>query len=838
MLDFITDYAIKNVWCSPYQDMQAIIQLRRATPVGGRRSYFEYGRQRYALPDANYNYHVYSLGQTSPLRLNLPQVQQAWIKVSDLMASRDLLIDLYNDSGRQYPRALSYVIRTEDKTYLLAVPVLKTLPSLDTEHLFIRFYSNRYFKTTHRPEGEPGIQVQGGVVASAGGGLALQQAYHAALDLPGHAYAFHNGVFVSDFIPGSYSLGDVLEWVYDPSIEEVVDFSYDTTPTFTSVLDSKQKFFLHPQKGTTQSIRYCDDVDVFVLNTVAGKQHGVYCHKNVVGTLRMVTHNDYSLATSVVETIRQTFPTWGVSTQLKVRLHIRKSPPLRPVIQESRALRELYALNDEQIVSAIVGIDSTIPEWRAAALESSLYTQLMATDSPLTLKSSIPALLGYDSIANLVGTPWVPVESNVALVPLGYQTYGTAFEYDTYGVLLGWRTYTAVDTYVPFYFGCTAVEFVSGTGQLAQDYTYSNAAKTLDPTVGYRFYVSGVELGASDQKWVDVTGDNSKYTVDASGVVSWTLDPAYEIGLVKGDSTFHCYDLTLSNTNYVFEFTLTLGGLAEWSVLPGKLDLWLNGRALVPTVDYYLSGKRVVIVNRDFLRTDGQPQAVTVRGTGFCVSGNKPEPSLEVGFVQHRALSVNDYYNVRGIKPTRVVVGGRRYDPRVLKYEESQDITPPVTVVNGQPYCIDDALVPLRGLSPYDTYALRPTALEFDQRLGNYLNAKLPPPEYDNPSFIPQRYTVVSPVTARILRDLVEGVLTPLPSNASGQAVDLAITPYKPLFEFDPCVVGFDEDYVVVVAHPWLTTVDVTQDAYGFLERVIKTYLKDLVDLTPSVRII
>lgn len=838
MLDFLTQYAIQNVWCSPYQDLQAIIQLRRATPVGGRRSYFEYGRQRYSLPDATNFYHIYSLGQTSPLRLNLPRTQGNWIAVSEVCKERNLLIDLYFDDGRQIPRSLSYMFRTEDKTYLLAVPVLRVLPSLDTQHLFMRFYSNAYYTAAHRPVGEPGIDIQGGLIESAAQGLALQQAYHLALEGPGHAYAFHNGVYVTDFIPNSYVLGDVLEWVYDPSIKEVVDFPYDSLQTFTSTMDSTQKFLLHPPKSANDQILYCDDVDVFVVNRVGNRDVGAYVHKNVVDTLRMVTHNDYSLKVSHVESLRASFPTWVSTTTQKVRLHIRQGGYSRGLVPEARSLNELYSLSDEQILGAVVGLDSTIPEWRAAALEASLYTRFMGSVTPLELRESVPQMFGYNAITALVGTPLVPVVAGVASVPLNYQNQGTAYEYGADGVLKGFRTYTAVDTYVPFYPEVTQVEFYSGLGVHDQDYTYSTDVKVLNPAVGYRFYVSSLVEGVSDGKWVDVTGDVTKYTVTSDGTVVWGIDQVYQIGLVKGDSTFHGYVQMLPNSTLTYELTLTQADGFPIPVLPGKVELWLNGHSLVEDVDYHGIGNRFVIVNKTFLKTDGNPQEVTIRGTGFCDTTMLWTKATEIGFVKHECLSVDNYYNVRSNRPLRVVVGGRIYDPKSVDYEEDQSAISPLGVVNGQPFSIDNVLVPLRGLTAYDTFALRPSAVDFDKRLGNYLNAKLPTPQWPESVPIPGRYTVVSPVVARILADLETGVLVPPITNASGQAIDIALGPYKHLIPFDPCVRGYDDDYVVVIAHPRPTFIDVSLNGYVFLERVIKDYLRGEVDLTPTVRIV
>jgi hypothetical protein len=837
MLDQLTDYAISNIWCSPYQDLQAIIQLRRATPVGGRRSYFEYGRQQYYLPDSTHSYHIYSLGQTAPNRLNLAATQRSWVSCAQVMEARNLVIDLYLENGLMFPKTESFLLRTPDKTYLLAVRIQPKIGNLDTQLLYMRFYSSAYFQSSNKPTDLPPIEVKGGTILSSAQGLTLQQQYHLARERVGYVTAYKNGRVVSDFIPGSYVNGDVIEWVYDPTVAEVIDFPLESLQSFISTVDSQAKYLLHPPKKENDYIQYKDDVEIFLLNTAGSVETGVYYHRNIDRSMRMVTHNDYSIPVSHIDNIKIANG-WNSEPDVTVRLLIRHTLNNRPLVDEHQRIQDLYEMTDSQIQAALIGIDSTIVEWRAANLENSTYCALMSAVHPETYRSQTPALFGYNAMTKILGKPYGTKTDGYFQLASLYTGTSTVFEYNASGLLLGYRTVVGVENYVPLFPACEYIEVFDGEGGLALDLTYSTTEKFLNPNVGYRFYICDLQNGEPTNAWVDVTGDTSVYTIGTDGRVNWLFNPVYKRGLVKGDSKFTCYSLSLNNTELVWEFTLldTAPG-NELTVLPAKLDIWLNGHPLVETVDFFVRGKKVVVVNRDYL-SQTLSQQLVVRGTGFCKDDMTRETPSELGFVEHETISVGSTYNLRNDRAIRCVVGGRFYTPDQLSFAENmREVTVP-GLQNGQPYCIDAVLVPLRGLTPYNTYPFRPESLDLDQRVSDYLTAKIPPPEWEGPSPITGLYKVVSPFMAKILSLLERGLLTAPAGSATGQEIEQLVTPYKYLLDFDPCVEGYNEEYVLPVPHPRLTLMEVSAVEYAFLERLNTTYLRGVLDLTPSVVIV
>ena len=59
MFDYLVNHAIKNAWCTPGQDKQAIVRLAKITPFDGVWNYFTSLWRQIALPVKTTKFHVY-----------------------------------------------------------------------------------------------------------------------------------------------------------------------------------------------------------------------------------------------------------------------------------------------------------------------------------------------------------------------------------------------------------------------------------------------------------------------------------------------------------------------------------------------------------------------------------------------------------------------------------------------------------------------------------------------------------------------------------------------------------------------------------------------------------
>ncbi len=92
--DYLRKHALSNVFISPTQDRQCIIEPFRLTPV--------YGKKRFAtvdlwssisLPDEVSTWHVYQIGAIHPTVLNFFIKCDEWTSLADTCNDRGMMAD-------------------------------------------------------------------------------------------------------------------------------------------------------------------------------------------------------------------------------------------------------------------------------------------------------------------------------------------------------------------------------------------------------------------------------------------------------------------------------------------------------------------------------------------------------------------------------------------------------------------------------------------------------------------------------------------------------------------------------------------------------------------------
>lgn len=844
MNQFLVDHARANVWCSPYQDHQALLELHRLTPIGGVKDSVDVLWDRIQMPESGKQFHLYQIGSNFPPQLNLPTKTNVWVNIADLCMEYQQIVDLVIKDGRQYPRTRCWIARTVDKNYIVAVRIQDKIDSLDTQSLIMRLYSNAFFNSD-RYDGTNRIQVKGGKIGSNGiTAAALRDQLSAAKALPGYTYVFHNGYYREDFSPTNVTAGDIVEFVYDPSVYRVVDFPISGLKTYQSTLDAVAKYLLHPKKsGDATSIQYRDDVDVFLYKKdTEGRVQGVYYYRYKENAVRMVTHADYSLPVQTVQGFVNGHPTWDNLTGLVIRVQMRKSGYDRPLVFEHHHIHELYKLTDAQILEAMIGVNATIPEWTADGLESSNYTYIMRASWPeITLPRVLDAY-GYDAAARLVGdTPQrLTVLSNgerFAVLPNGLQDNCTVYEFDSAGLLLGWHYHSSGGRYYARNPQATAIETVSGRGGKGLNLVLGNSQVTLNPNNGYRLYVSPKKSRVVTNEWIEIDPTDATHVQVVNGVVYWTHDVNHWQGAVKQDDRFLARSYVIPTSYNLYRFTLTYTEV-DGTILyvpGGRLDLWLNKKRLVRDIDYVVQFPLVVIINKEYLQTDNATDnVVDVRLYGFAKPDMSMESPLDAGFVENGMLSYDGRYDIRDDRVLQITLGGRgAVDRSTITFAENDTGVRVPQTYEGRPYEVSAVPVPIRGVSDYDTYKYRDRSNELGGRLSDYLTRLLPETTYPDAPAIPTRYQVFSPFMNWLVGDIVDGILTIDDDKilTDKQAMEL-VKGYRWILAYDPCMLGIDTDYQTI--HPissW-TPVAVKSHEYAYLQRINTLLLKDQVSLS------
>ena len=855
MSDYLINHAVQNAWCNPKQDMQVTYKPQRITDPRGERGVFSHMWNTLPMPTHQDVYHVYQIGQYQPFLMGLNPKRNVWRSLASLMRERNLIANLYTSTGLHFGRYNSYVLVTEDQNVLLAVRQQDRVAPLRTTPVFLRLYSNSFFASERSDNFNHEIYCNGMRCVTQAQALEIQREYLEYRARPvGHTWLYVNGEYRQNYLPSEFVANDFVEFVYDSTVKAVKEFAIKDLQVFDSQLDGKRKYLLHypgEQVGGTL-IDYRDDIDVYVTGPrTPTRSTGIYFHKNNDDALRQVTHRDYSIVVDYVVYYQQLMQQrgWQNINDLKIQLFIRHSGYNRPLIFEHHRIQELYKLDEADRYAAMLGLESSVDVWRADELENSAYTKIMDARKRLIDIELVKEAYGYNAISKLIGdTPqYVQVRSGRRYVPLPYATHqnSTAFEIDAAGKLIASYIHTAGVEYTPFNANCNLVEMIVGRGGAKLDMTFNRQDVEINPNLSYRFYVAPISHGVlQNDKWVDVTGDESKYAI-INGRVHWFVDLTYNAVCVKSDSHFLNYELTLAPTNGVLRFSVN--ATARWNnvelsgllhIPPGRLDLWLNDECLIEGLDYFVKWPEIVITNKQYLH-DGVAQKIRIRGTGFCKDDLTRHQPKEIGFVRWGKLSRNNRFDLRDDRVIRLVVGGRTYHRDKVHFTEGDPSVWMNNVANGAPYTMEDMIVPLRKVVGDDTYDLRQKSLEVDEAVSNYLTLKIPEDQPENPDPIPERYAVFSPFAAAVMYDLLNERLSTeaFRGHYSDQDVKTFLADYESLLEFDPTRHPVDEKYVAIHPHDRKTVIELDAYQYFLLNRAIKVFLEDKVDITRFVRI-
>lgn len=855
MSDFLVNHAVKNVWCSPNQDLQVIYRPQRISSLRGVRGRISHMWNSVSMPTSTDVYHVYQIGQYQAHLIGLSPVRNVWRSLASLMNEEFLIADLYTVDGVHLSRFNSFVLVTSEQNVLVAVREQKKIADLKNTPVFLRLYSNSFFGT-ERSDGYPHeILCRGSRVMSAEQALSLQRAYLELSQRPvGYTWLYVNGIYRADYTPADYSAGDYVEYVYDSSVKAVKEFFVSELETFDSQRDIKRKYLLHyagDQVGGV-GIDYRDDIDVYLIKrTAPGRHTGVFFHKNNDDALRQVTHRDYSIVVDYVVRYQEVMATkgWTDVNQLKVQLFIRHSGYQRPLVFEHHRIQELYKLNEVDRFKAMIGLEATVPEWHVSALENSDYIKIMDAGQNTIDSDLVKDAYGYNAVAKLLGDTPQTVQNfsgrRAVKLPYGVQVDSTAFEIDASGKLIASYVHTSGVEYTPFNTNCSLVEMIVGRGGSKLDMHFNVQDLPINPKLSYRFYVAPITQGVlQNDEWADVTDDHTKYDI-INGKVFWYVDRTFNAVCVKSDAYFLNYELNLTPDNGVLR--LSVNATTQWEgvqtsgvlhIPPGRTDLWLNDECLIERLDYFVQWPQIVITNKQYL-SDGPSQKIRVRGTGFSNADMSRQLPKEVGFVRWGKLSRNSRYDLRDDRVIRLVVGGRTYHRDAIRFTEGDPSLWMDNVTNGAPYILEDLVVPLRQAVSEDTYDLRSKSLVVDKAVSDYLTLKIPENLPVNPDPIPERYVIYSPFTASIMYDLLTERLSTegFRGQYSDQKVRDYLASYEHLLDYEPTRHELDLQYVAVHPHERTTVVELNAYQYFLLNRAIKVFLEDKVDITRFVRI-
>lgn len=843
MLDRVIEHAIEHIWRDPAQDLQNIIQPARLSPRRG-----SLGRQQIVwddviLPDRRHYYHVYQIGQINPKLLGILGLSSQWRSLDKVINDSQIFAQIYFPTGRLLPSFDCYLRWDRHRNIVLAIRERGKFIEIRDEQIELRFYTNTYFKSTYAG-GEKCTRIESKIYEGDTEEFGrFRSRYRNFRDNePGQALAFHNGYFVHDFLNSQLEVDDIIEFIYDSSVKQVIEWDIEDLRVFDSERDQKRKYFLHnhDRDQTDRSVDFASDIDLYLVRKTDKGFNGIYYHRAREDALRMLTHRDYSLPVERLDGIAQkSEELLGAIGDLTLIGYIRDTGNRRELIYEDDRLFELYRLPRDKILDAMVGTNATVEFWQASNLEKSNYNALLHARTNDLNEHVVEKTYGYNGITKVIGdTPirtepfagWPSVDLPVAL-----RYNATAYEYDADGKLIDFHRIDEHFRYPCRSADADAVEVIPSKASRKPSIVYNQKEFEVDPRFNYRVYIATKEGDRFlKDTWRDIS--NSELIEIEDGKIKVNVDLDHHYLAIVSDETFIGYKFQTAPMNGVITFDITVdedhgNGYERVSstIPPRRLDLWINGNYLIEGVDYKLDWPRVVITNFRHYKFDQDQHDIVIRALGFCHEDMSMEKADDYGFIEDGYMGSMRRYEIREDRVQSFVVDGSLVLYDDLEMGEYNHGIKVDGFANGLPFAVKETIIPIRDHFKKDTYKLRDLAREKDQIVTDYLKTHYGGWQEPRTFSIPEYYVIYSPFVARVIMLLHNGFIDSetLLYTYSLEDMKSLLKDHLWLLDFDPAYLGIDEQYISVRAHPYQHAIELDYYQYYFLRNLID-YLYDV----------
>lgn len=843
----IVDHVYKTMWQGPGQDIQHVVAPSRMTSRRGVLGTVTLGMKDYTLPTSD-RYSIFIFGDVPHFMVGVEEYIDKWVTVDYHCNRSNTFICIYDNKGMVYPCFDAYFLYTRNGQVALALKNHQHTVNVLDDQIYVKWRSSSYFTDSNNLVSGEGIRVVGKIISSLNDISTLAAKHTEFKDRKGYSWVYKNGRRIERISITNTKLGDYVEIIWDGSVREVLRYKLKDLEVFDSTLDLKSKYLI-PNEGYGETVDYNDDLDIFLLEHKNENEYdGVYYHHNQKDTIRNITHRDFSTPTSYVVGIIEANVRWNLSNDNRLEILIRHSGWIRPIPNVHSKLYELFRLDHNRRIEAMLGEQALIPEWTAANLESSYYSAVMRKSREIISTELAENALGYDSISRLT-SPAVYKRNGLSSFKLGklHHYRSTVYEYNSNGRMIGFYNHATSPDYHPRNELCEYIEVYFGKSGPNMGTVFGKHEQTLDKRNEYRFYIS-YKLGSGDYgNWVDVTGDSTKYNVDSNGNLTWLVNKNSYLTAVRKDCDLLSIEIELDRIDRLLLLSIQTdnvyqdkGDLKGWlEIPPGEMDIFLNGYHLVENIDYHVNWPEVCIVNT-IHRSQTILNKIVVRARGFCnkdLSRNYPK---DVGYVYNREIGRRDKYQVFEGKNTVIHSNGRLVMESSV-FNEDWSRKKMLSGFNGRPFQIRHPITPFKDLTIKSTTELFDEARDLDNRIENYLTDKLGIVDDDLPRDIDNRYVVVSPFMNKLLHDLLNGILSTreFEGDYSNAFLLEKVSRYNYLLPYEPTKQpGYMPKFMEVHPHPYLRPISVNVYQYRILDRVTKLIFDDLVSLDRGLLII
>lgn len=603
LLESLRDWSTSSLYTGDQSEFRTNVQLTLQNPKINFNTFSIYGKQ-YSLPTPD-GYFIYSFSHqiTRGHTLSIGGCcNPVWMNCLDYLNQYQTRLFIYDNYGKLIPLSQMYVLSTCDRCFLIinkdALQKCTSNGIESAKSLFLTYWVNphpenpisgyEYFPIFNKRNNTWKTDTQS----------ALSR--FNSINDTGNTFTWClvNGV-IADLTETELSDSDYISIIHETDI-----FCKFTTTIDDNITGYESDFYkdyreiLHmPKKLNSGNLILTHDLIDIIIKDI-DTNNGLYQSRYDYRSVRQITHQDYSVDRTDVDSLRDALHATEISTLTIVRNPVNK----RYLGGDTNYIEDLYRNDDSTIVSLLRGTsDSSMLFWQASNLEKSPYLSLIFNN----LSKNNPSDDGD------------PPDLEYYLKALGfYNTANVLYR----GVELGkWDNSTLVAIVPPVLIGRKLIPYV-----------FCNGRKILDSKIFYKnishnkisIYIKDTSIKQGDRVSVLlkdftsspltkklITESDSTYTSNVDNVYVYTKDNdkfsplnknslTYRTDSIQGNNELTFYPsmyqkiVYLIPENFCFKDSISLDDdLKNRKTLCYKLtDLDGNPILYYKTIDIFING--------------------------------------------------------------------------------------------------------------------------------------------------------------------------------------------------------------------------------------------------------
>lgn len=826
----ITDNLTQNVWYDSKLDRNAVFKAAILTTKIGAVGKVDYPMVSYRLPNMTDTFILLSLGVVIPSRIGLGGILSNWVRVEDIFESDTWLLIFTN--GRKFNTKNSYIRVTEHNEILVAVDYfINSHITKRIESIYVRFYSNVYFAQPENRQVQ-GIKSLSHVVV--GNDISSYLSFANQLSDVNKTLSFKNGLYLPDGLPDYSTLviGDVLEFVQDPSISSRYILPVSNLPLYYSDVDNANKLIVSADFVNDND--FLADTEFFVVGTTSTNQRvGLYFPRINIPSIRPLTYKDFGVNAQMLQNALvqlANFADVGAITAGSVVLLRRTGGRVKQSVNGSSYINDLMNLPKSVRQQILTGINANLPMWRANTLETCDYNnfiqRLVFVNHPADYYGvySRRELLEYlEAPISMGGNLWgIPVNGDQVGQFITFNAQGknpTLIPVNRVSQGLGYSS-AKIPVYLPFIDTNHPLEIVLESG---------DADTVTVPSVAGVMCLFDGNIQEIASELVDYTIQDNN--ISNASVISWEPEAITRRRIHRTAARGIAATFTGDLQSCLYGIDVYHGNIPSQDLGMRSLLVWLNGDYLIYGLDYILYLGKIYLASKRVTWTD--------TFTMFIVYTGLPNITLEYkdttkfGFVKDNSILVNGKYDLLAYRNKLFFVDGAYYTVEEINEQEAYtDVlnTQGNTFVNGTPFAIVDRpqFVSDKLL---DMYTKTEAAEEEEAAtLSAYLSSVYPQTTTGVNVFIPEQYEIVSSLMNRLIYDIKSNLISGLTRNHyTGEQLRDILQPYLWYLHVDMTQKDLEFGYVIFSPSWDVGPSPVNIHEFAFLEAVNLVYLGNKV---------